>query len=142
MEKFYRGDEYLEQANRIKRDALAGLDSESPGYEISEVEAMRKTRIRLRDLLSEYVPPDSALAKTLAAHIDKEHESLAGEDGMHLTAAYINLLNGEYDEQATPASHRPRVEFVESLLQEHADALESDQATYLKSYLGRMKGVS
>jgi len=61
---------------------------------------------------------------------------------MHLTPSSINLLNGEYDEEATPAAHRPRVDFIESLLQDHADALDSDQETYLKSYLGRMKGAS
>jgi hypothetical protein len=37
---------------------------------------------------------------------------------------------------------RPRVHFIEILLQEHADAPDSDRETCLNSCLGRINGAS
>jgi len=142
MKKFYKGDEFLEKANRIRQEELGKLDSGKPDYGISEVEAMRKVRMSLRELLPEYMPSDPGLINDVEAHVEKEYENLAGEDGIRLSAAYVNLLNGEYDEEATPLRHRPRVDFLVSLLQKHAGALGESQETYLKSYIGRMKGAS
>jgi hypothetical protein len=142
MAKHYKGDEYLEKATQRKQDVFSELDESSATYEMEKQEAVAKARIQLKEMLSNYLQPDTGLIDALAAHVESEYESIASEDGIRLAAAYVNLLNGEYDEEATPSPHRPRVDFVESLVQEHADVLDDSTVTYLKSYLGRMKGVS